>query len=133
MQVTKRHIVEGVSKFIDGTLIPETYDGQLRFVLSMMKDTIRKKPETVDAFLHNPVIASSIEEDDGMYEIGHFVDTMRNILEDCECYPITVPEVPLFSPSTKTVKITASDFEKLVNDIRTSDAYVEQRTEEDDE
>jgi len=133
MQVTKRHIVDGVTRFIDDTLIPETYDGQLRFVLSMMKDTIRKKPETVDAFLHNPVIASSIEEDDGMYEIGHFVDTMRNILEDCECYPITVPEVPLFSPSTKTVKITASDFEKLINDIRTSDAYVEQRTVEDDE
>ena len=133
MQVTKRHIVDGVTRFIDDTLIPETYDGQLRFVLSMMKDTIRKKPETVDIFLHNPVIASSIEEDDGMYEIGHFVDTMRNILEDCECYPITVPEVPLFSPSTKTVKITASDFEKLINDIRTSDAYVEQRTVEDDE
>ena len=133
MQVTKRHIVEGVTRFIDDTLIPETYDGQLRFVLSMMKDTIRKKPETIDTFLHNPVIASSIEEDDGMYEIGHFVDTMRNILEDCECYPITVPEVPLFSPSIKTVKITASDFEKLINDIRTSDAYVEQRTVEDDE
>ena len=132
MQVTKRHIVEGVTKFIEDTLIPETYDGQTRFVLSMMKDTIKKKPETVDTFLNNPVIASSIEEDDGVYEIGHFVDTMRNILEDCECYPITVPEVPLFSPTTKTVKVTASDFEKLINDIRTSDAYVETRAAEDD-
>lgn len=133
MQVTKKHIVDGVIKFIEDTLIPDTYDGQLRFVLSMMKDTIKKKPETVDAFLHNPVISSSIEEDDGMYEIGHFVDTMRNILEDCECYPITVPEVPLFSPSVKTVKISASDFEKLVNDIRIIDSYVEPTTDEDDE
>lgn len=118
MQVTKRHIIDGVTKFINDTLIPETYDGQLRFVLSMMKDTIRKKPETVDAFLENPVISSSITEDDGMYEIGHFVDTMRSILEECECYPITVPEVPLFSPQRKVMKITASDFETLVNDIK---------------
>ena len=133
MQVTKKHIIEGVTRFIDDTLIPQTYDGQLRFVLSMMKDTIRKKTETVDAFLRNPVIAASIEEDDGMYEIGHFVETMRNILEDCECYPITVPEVPLFSPTTKTVKITASDFEKLINDIRINDSYVEQRASEEEE
>ena len=133
MQVTKRHIVEGVTKFIDDTLIPETYDGQLRFVLSMMKDTIKKKPETVDAFLHNPVIASSIEEDDGMYEIGHFVDTMRNILEDCECYPVTVPEVPLFSPTTKTIKISASYFQKLVNDIRTIGSYAEPETTSDED
>ena len=132
MQVTKRHIVEGVVKFIDDTLIPETYDGQLRFVLSMMKDTIKKKPETVDTFLDNPVISSSITEDDGMYEIGHFVDTMRNILEDCECYPITVPEVPLFSPQKKTVKITASDFETLVNDIRGEEMVTESSTEDDE-
>lgn len=133
MQVTKRHIVDGVIRFIDDTLIPETYDGQLRFVLSMVKDTIKKKPETVDSFLHNPVIASSIEEDDGVYEIAHFVDTMRNILEECECYPITVPEVPLFSPTTKVVKITASDFEKLVNDIRLGDSYTEQSSAAEDE
>ena len=118
MQVTKKHIIDGVARFINDTLIPETYDGQLRFVLSMMKDTIKKKPETVDAFLENPVISSSITEDDGMYEIGHFVDTMRSILEECECYPITVPEVPLFSPQRKVMKITASDLETLVNDIK---------------
>jgi len=131
MQVTKRHIVDGVVRFINDTLIPETYDGQLRFVLSMMKDTIRKKPETVDAFLDNPVISSSITEDDGVYEIGHFVDTMRGILEDCECYPITVPEVPLFSPQRKVVKITASDFESLINDIRGEEPVAD--TEADDE
>lgn len=132
MEVTKRHIIEGVVKFIDDTLIPETYDGQLRFVLSMMKDTIKKKPETVDAFLDNPVIASSITESDGMYEIGHFVDTMRSILEDCECYPITVPEVPLFSPTKKIVKITASDFETLINDIRGEEPVSESVTDDDE-
>jgi len=131
MQVTKRHIVDGVVKFIDDTLIPETYDGQLRFVLSMMKDTIKKRPEIVDTFLENPVISSSIIEEDEMYEIGHFVNTMRNILEECECYPITVPEVPLFSPQKKTVKITASDFETLVNDIRGEEPVSESAAEEE--
>lgn len=131
MQVTKRHIIDGVTKFINDTLIPETYDGQLRFVLSMMKDTIRKKPETVDAFLENPVISSSITEDDGMYEIGHFVDTMRSILEECECYPITVPEVPLFSPQRKVMKITASDFETLVNDIKGEEPVSESVAEDE--
>ena len=131
MQVTKRHIVEGVVDFIENTLIPETYDGQLRFVLSMMKDTIKKKPELVDTFLENPVISSSITEEDGMYEIGHFVDTMRVILEECECYPITVPEVPLFSPQKKVVKITASDFESLINNIRGEESSSETVNEDE--
>lgn len=133
MQVTKKNIVNGVTRFIENTLIPEVYDGQARFVLSMMKDTIKKKPGTVDVFLDNPIISSSISESDGMYEIGHFVDTMRGILEDCECYPITIPGVPLFSPDEKVIKITASDFEKLINDIRTEEPYVEPVTADDDE
>lgn len=118
MQVSKKRIVDGVAKFIDDTLIPQIYDGQTRFVLSMIKDTMKKRPDMVDTFLDNPIISSSIIEDDGMYEVGHFVDTMRGILEDCECYPITIPKVPLLSPESKNIKINASDFESLVNFIR---------------
>ena len=118
MQVTKKRITEGVVKFLDDTLIPEINDGQTRFVLSMIKDTMKKKPDMVDNFLDNPIISSSISEDDGLYEVGHFVDTMRSILEECEYYPLTIPEVPLFSPQKKVVKINASDFESLVNAIR---------------
>lgn len=122
MQVTKKRITEGVVKFLDDTLIPEINDGQTRFVLSMIKDTMKKKPDMVDSFLDNPIISSSITEDEGLYEVGHFVDTMRSILEECEYYPITIPEVPLFSPQKKVVKINASDFESLVNAIRNEDS-----------
>lgn len=118
MRVTKKQITDGLIKFIGETLIPDSHDGQLKFVLSMMKDTIRKKPDTVDYFLDNPVISSSITQDDDMYEIGHFTDTMRDILEDCEYYPIAVPEIPLLSPARKVLKITESDFESLVSAIR---------------
>ena len=118
MQVSKKRIVDGVARFIDDTLIPQIYDGQTRFVLSMIKDTMKKRPDMVDAFLDNPIISSLIIEDDGMYEVGHFVDTMRGILEDCECYPITIPKVPLMSPEAKIIKINASDFESLINFIR---------------
>lgn len=118
MRVTKKQITDGLVKFISETLIPDSHDGQLKFVLSMMKDTIRKKPDTVDYFLDNPVISSSIIQDDDMYEIGHFADTMRDILEECEYYPITVPEIPLLSPTRKVVKITESDFESLVSAIK---------------
>lgn len=122
MQVTKKRITEGVVKFLDDTLIPEINDGQTRFVLSMIKDTMKKKPDMVDSFLDNPIISSSITEDEGLYEVGHFVDTMRSILEECEYYPLTIPEVPLFSPQKKVVKINASDFESLVNAIRNEDS-----------
>lgn len=118
MQVSKKRIVEGVIKFLDDTLIPQINDGQTRFVLSMIKDTMKKKPDMVDSFLDNPIISSSITEDEGLYEVGHFVDTIRSILEECEYYPLTIPEVPLFSPQKKIIRINASDFESLVNDIR---------------
>ena len=125
MQVSKRRIVDGVARFIDDTLIPQIYDGQTRFVLSMIKDTMKKRPDMVDTFLDNPIIATSIIEDEGMYEIGRFVDTMRGILEDCECYPITIPKVPLLSPDSKIIKISASDFESLVNYIRADEPVTE--------
>lgn len=121
MKVTKKQINDGVTKFITETLIPNNHDGQLKAVLYMMKDTIRKKPDTIDYFLDNPVISSSIIQEDDMYEIGHFTDTMRSILEDCDYYPITVPEVPLLSPSEKVLKITSSDFEALINSIKGDD------------
>ena len=117
MQVSKKRIVDGVIKFVDDSLIPQIYDGQVRFVLSMIKDTMKKKPNMIDTFLDNSIISSSISENDGMYEIGHFVDTMRGILEECESYPITIPKVPLLSPDEKIVRINANDFEKLVNAI----------------
>ena len=126
MKVTKKQITDGIIKFINDTLIPDNHDGQLKAVLYMMKDTIRKKPDTVDAFLDNPVISSSIIQEDEMYEIGHFVDTMKAILEDCEYYPITVPEVPLLSPVKKIVKISLSDFDSLVN-------FIKGEEEDDDE
>lgn len=118
MQVSKKKIIDGVAKFIDDTLIPQIYDGQVRFVLSMIKDTMKKKPDMVDIFLDNPIIATSIPEEGGLYEVGHFIDTMRSVLDDCEYYPITIPKVPLLSTEEKLIKISASDFEALVSNIK---------------
>lgn len=120
-----------MSKFLTDTLIPESNDGQTRFVLSMIKDTMKKRPEMIDSFLDNSIISSSIIEDEGMYEVGHFVDTMRSILEDCECYPITIPKIPLLSPNEKIIKIKAGDFEKLVNAIWVDESESDTSSDED--
>ena len=124
MQFSKKRIVDGVVKFIEDTLIPQIRDGQTRFVLSMIKDTMKKRPDMVDTFLDSPVISSLVIEDEGMYEVSHFVDTMRGILEDCECYPIAIPKVPLLAPESKVIKI-------IKNSIRGEETVTEPKEDEE--
>lgn len=116
MEVSKKQIIDGVIRFIDGVLIPQCKDKQTAFVLSMSKDMI-KKGSYIDIFLDNPLISSVITEENGMYELGSFVDSMREILDDID-YPITLPSIPLLAPDETRLILTSQDFERLVSYIQ---------------
>jgi len=113
MEVSKKQIIDGTIRFIDGVLIPQCKDKQTAFVLSMSKDMIRKG-SLVDTFLDNPLISSVITEENGMYELSSFVDSMRGILDDID-YPITLPSIPLLAPDETRMILTSQDFERLVS------------------
>ena len=115
MEVTKKQIADGVSAFIDNCLMPSS-DGQMKLVLTMAKDSIRKG-DVLDSFLDNSMIENIIIEDNNMYDISRFVQVMKDVYEDCDYYPITIPSVPLISPQERILKITEPHFDKLVHYI----------------
>lgn len=116
MNVTKKQITDGLVKFIDN-MIPQCKDKQTSLILLMSKDMLKKKSDMIDIFLDNPLVASAITEEDGMYNITYFVDSMRGILDDMD-YPVVLPSIPLLAPDEVKFNVTAGDFERLISYIQ---------------
>ena len=116
MNVTKKQITDGLVKFIDN-MIPQCKDKQTSLILLMSKDMLKKKSDMIDIFLDNPLVASAITEEDGMYNITYFVDSMRGILDDMD-YPVVLPSIPLLAPDEVKFNVTAEDFERLISYIQ---------------
>ena len=116
MNVTKKQITDGLVKFIDN-MIPQCKDKQTSLILLMSKDMLKKKSDMIDIFLDNPLVASAITEEDGMYNITYFVDSLRGILDDMD-YPVVLPSIPLLAPDEVKFNVTAGDFERLISYIQ---------------
>ena len=116
MEVSRKQIADGVSAFIDNCLMPSASDGQMRLVLVMAKDSVRKG-DALENFLENPMIETVITEDNDMYDISRFVQVMKNVYEDSDYIPITIPSIPLISPQERILKITEPHFDRLVHYI----------------
>lgn len=116
MNVTKKQITDGLVKFIDN-MIPQCKDKQTSLILLMSKDMLKKKSDMIDIFLDNPLVASAITEEDGMYNITYFVDSMRGILDDMD-HPVVLPSIPLLAPDEVKFNVTAGDFERLISYIQ---------------
>lgn len=121
MTVSKKQLVNGVIQFIGKELITQVGDRNMKFVLSMAKDSLKENPGLADSFLKSPMISSIVSEDDGMYDISPLSVILKNVLTEYESFPVTIPKIPLFSPTERTVKITADDIDKLMRYIQPSD------------
>ena len=116
MDVSRKQIADGVSAFIDNCLMPSAADSQMKLVLTMAKDSIRKG-DALENFLENPMIETVIIEDNNLYDITRFVQVMKDVYEDSDYIPITIPSVPLISPQERILKITEPHFDKLIHYI----------------
>lgn len=116
MEVTKKQIADGVSSFIDNCLMPSASDGQMKLVLNMARDSIRKG-DALDTFLNNPMIENVITEENDRYDVTRFVQVMKEVFEDSDYFPITIPSIPVISPQERILKITEPHFDKLVHYI----------------
>lgn len=117
MMVTKKQLVNGVVKFIESELIPQVGDRNTKFALAMAKDSLKENNELADDFLQSPMVSSLIKEEDGMYDISHFSTILKGVLSEYQSFPVTIPKIPLFSPTEKVLKITAEDVDKLMKYI----------------
>lgn len=112
--IKKEDLINGVIKFIGSELIPYVGDRNTKFVLAMAKDSLKEDPDLADDFLHSPMVSSLIKEDDGEYDISHFFTILKSVLAEYNSFPVTIPKIPLFSPTEKVLKITSEEVDKLM-------------------
>jgi len=114
MMISKEQLVNAVVKFIAADLIPQVGDRNTKFVLAMAKDSLKGNSDLADDFLHSPMVSSLIKEEDGMVDISNFSSILKSVLSEYQSFPVTIPKIPLFSPTEKVLKITAEDVDKLM-------------------
>lgn len=115
--VSKNKLVNGIVKFIETDLIPQIGDRNTKFVLAMAKDSLKEDNDLADAFFDSPMVSSLVSEQDGEYDIGHLSTILKSVLSEYQSFPVTIPKIPLFSPTEKILKITADDVDKLMKYI----------------
>ena len=115
--ISKKQLINGVVKFIETELIPQIGDRNTKFVLSMAKDSLREDNDLADSFLHSPMVSTLVKEEDGEFDVSHFSTILKNVLSEYQSFPVTIPKIPLFSPTEKVLKITAEDVDKLMKYI----------------
>lgn len=122
--ISKKQLINGVVKFIETELIPQIGDRNTKFVLSMAKDSLREDNDLADSFLHSPMVSTLVKEEDGEYDVSHFSTILKNVLSEYQSFPVTIPKIPLFSPTEKVLKITAEDVDKLMKYITPNESSV---------
>lgn len=119
--VSKKKLVNAVTKFIENDLIPFVGDRNTKFVLAMAKDSLKENCDLANAFLESPMVATLVKEEDGEYDISQLSTIMKSVLNEYESFPVTIPKIPLFSPTEKVLKITAEDIEKLLKYVQSDE------------
>lgn len=122
--ISKKQLINGVVKFIETELIPQIGDRNTKFVLSMAKDSLREDNDLADSFLHSPMVSTLVKEENGEYDVSHFSTILKNVLSEYQSFPVTIPKIPLFSPTEKVLKITAEDVDKLMKYITPNESSV---------
>lgn len=121
MMISKEKLVNGIARFIESDLIPQIGDRNTKFVLAMAKDSLKEDEDILDSFFDSPMVSSLVTEQDGMYDISHLSSILKNVLSEYQSFPVSIPKIPLFSPTEKVLKITAEDVDKLMKYIQSEE------------
>lgn len=122
---SKKRLADSVARFIASDLMDGIEDNRLRFTLCLAKKALMTNPDVLDGFFRSPMIANVIREEDGEYDISAFSKILRTTLSECESYPITVPEIPVFAPRS-VIRISAEDVDKLMSYLEPENAVIAQ-------
>lgn len=115
--VTKKILADSLAKFIENDLILGIDDKQLKFVLCMMKNTLKDSPSILDSFLDNPVISTVVIEEEGSYDVSDLISAMKSVIAEMNSYPIVIPKIPVLLPDERIIKINANDIDKIIHYI----------------
>lgn len=113
--VTKKELLTGVVKFIKNEVIPHVSDRSLKIVLSAALYAIDAKPDIVEPFFSNPIVASILQGENGEYDTSVIFAMLDNIVKEYGGIPITIPPIKFVTATETTLTFYSGDVETLKN------------------
>lgn len=111
--VTKKELLTAVVRYVKDEVIPHVSEKQLKMVLSAMLYAIDAKPDIVDPFLNNPIIAAILQGENGMYDTAVIFNVLDNLVKEYDGIPITIPPIKFISNTENTLTFRGGDVARL--------------------
>lgn len=118
MQVTQAQITTGTANFLRSEIIPKIPDKGFKVVLETAAAMVEMSPKIVDRVFQSPMVALLIQGNDGLYDLEYLEAALTKAMEAHGGLTVTVPAIPLVSPTEKTMTFTAADIRTLMRYIQ---------------
>ena len=111
--VTKKELLIGVVKFVKNEVIPHIDDRSLKMVVSAGLYAIDAKPDIVDSFFSNPLVATILQVEDGKYDTELVFKVLDDLVAEYGGIPITIPPIKFITATENTLTFRSGDVARL--------------------
>lgn len=111
--VTKKELLTGVVKFVKNEVIPHIDDRSLKMVVSAGLYAIDAKPDIVDSFFSNPLVATILQVEDGKYDTELVFKVLDDLVAEYGGIPITIPPIKFITATENTLTFRSGDVARL--------------------
>lgn len=111
--VTKKKLLTAIIKFVKNEVIPHISEKPLKMVLSAALYAIDSKPDIIDPFLNNPIVAAILQGDDGEYDTTLIFGVLDSLVTEYGGIPVTIPQIKFITSTETTLTFYSGDVEKL--------------------
>ena len=111
--ITKKELLTGVVKFVKNEVIPHIGDRSLKMVVSAGLYAVDAKPDIVDSFFSNPLVATILQAEDGKYNTELVFKVLDNLVEEYGGIPITIPPIKFITATENTLTFRGGDIARL--------------------
>ena len=113
MQISRQQMLNGAAKYIRSEVLPHIPDRGVKVVMETLAAMVEMSPKIVNQYLEMPVIAAILQEQDGFYDLDMVEAALVKAIETHGGLEITVPAIPLVSPTAKSMTFSASDIRAM--------------------
>ena len=111
--VTKKELLTGVVKFVKNEVIPNIGDRSLKMVISAGLYAVDAKPDIVEPFFSNPLVATILQVEDGKYDTERVFKVLDDLVGEYGRIPITIPPIKLITATENILTFHEGDIARL--------------------
>ena len=120
MRVRKSQLVKGFLNYIENEVIPQVDDKTTQILASVAVKSVKANPAIADKFLENALVKPLLDENEDGYNIDTLFNAIGESISQYGSFTVTIPAVPLLSPSEKIFSFKQSDFDEIRRRIERS-------------